>query len=91
MSTPKNNAVPDHSGTLQSSRRATANSTSSSLLDSMDAAAFCGIGLNNFLQRTRKGEIPALKYGRTWRFRQSDLVAWLEHQIMVQTQSRKGE
>lgn len=32
------------------------------------------------------GKIPAIKIGRTWRFRQVDLDAWLERHLKEETQ-----
>ena len=35
----------------------------------------------------RTGELPALRVGRQWRFRRSDLDAWLERQRSVTPRS----
>jgi excisionase family DNA binding protein len=35
----------------------------------------------------RTGELPALRVGRQWRFRRSDLDAWLERQRAFATHS----
>jgi len=30
------------------------------------------------VKKTEKGELPGFKVGREWRFRQEDIVAWIE-------------
>lgn len=30
------------------------------------------------LKKTEKGELPGFKMGRAWRFRQEDIVRWIE-------------
>ena len=75
----------------RNSRRATAKHESSVLLDSLEGAALCGMGINAFLALARSGVIPALKHGRTWRFRRADVMDWLDRQISVQTQARQEQ
>ena len=33
----------------------------------------------------RQGDLPAVRVGRQWRFRQTDLDAWLDHQRLCRT------
>jgi excisionase family DNA binding protein len=58
------------------------------LLDHKQAAQFLG-GLHpKALQRmARRGEIPCYKLGRYWRFRASELNAWLTVQSRSQSPS----
>ena len=37
----------------------------------------------------RRGDIPALKVGRNWRFHKSSLDQWLRDRVQEQTQERK--
>ena len=32
------------------------------------------------IKKAEKGELPAFKIGRGWRFRQEDIVRWIEEQ-----------
>jgi excisionase family DNA binding protein len=41
------------------------------------AAEFLQTGRNTLLRKARRGELPAAKLGREWRFRRADLDAWL--------------
>jgi excisionase family DNA binding protein len=74
---------------IRSNSRATAKSLSSSVLDSLAAAAHLGLGINALLGHARSGEIPASRRGRIWRFRRADLEAWLESETTQQTNARR--
>jgi excisionase family DNA binding protein len=41
------------------------------------AAAFLQTSRDTLLRKARRGELPAAKLGREWRFRRADLDAWL--------------
>lgn len=48
------------------------------LLDAEAAAEFLGISAYTVRQWAREREIPAVRLGRLWRFRESALAAWIE-------------
>jgi excisionase family DNA binding protein len=50
------------------------------LLDSAQAAFFLGIHRKTLQRIIRSDQMPALRVGRLWRFRKSDLNAWLDSQ-----------
>jgi len=41
------------------------------------AAEFLQTSRDTLLRKARRGELPAAKLGREWRFRRADLDAWL--------------
>jgi len=47
------------------------------LIDCEKAAELLGIHPKTLQQMARQGRIPAKKVGRSWRFRTSELDAWL--------------
>lgn len=53
------------------------------LLKPIIAARFLGIHRSTVQCMAREGRLPALKIGRLWRFRQSDLEAWIESKLNV--------
>jgi hypothetical protein len=57
------------------------------LLDIESVARYLGISTRTAYERVRRGELPALKVGRLWRVRASDLQAWLERARAAQTAS----
>ena len=44
-----------------------------------EAARFLRIHPETLREKARKGEIPAAKVGREWRFSQEQVLAWIEH------------
>jgi excisionase family DNA binding protein len=47
------------------------------LLDSDEAAALLKIHPKTLQRMARRGEIPAIQIGKLWRFRASELNAWM--------------
>ena len=47
------------------------------LLDSKEAARLLGIHSKTLQQMARRGEVPAVRVGRFWRFRASVLDGWI--------------
>jgi excisionase family DNA binding protein len=47
------------------------------LLDIASVAAYLGVSERTVYNRVRSGDLPAIKVGRLWRIRASDLEAWL--------------
>ncbi|MFC6644435.1 helix-turn-helix domain-containing protein [Granulicella cerasi] len=41
-----------------------------------DAAAYLGIHEKTAIAMARRRELPAIRIGRLWRFREADLVQW---------------
>ena len=62
------------------------------LIDEKQAAQFLG-GLHpKTVQRmARRGEIPAIRIGRYWRYRASDLNRWIELKSSGQVSTRVNE
>ena len=48
------------------------------LLDSDEAAALLKIHPKTLQRMARRGEIPAIQIGKLWRFRASELNAWMQ-------------
>jgi len=48
------------------------------ILNAQEAADFLGAHLETVRRLARKGEIPAYKIGKDWRFRQEALISWAE-------------
>ncbi len=48
------------------------------LLNSHQAAQLLDINRKTLQKLTRRGEIPCFRVGKMWRFRTSDLNAWLD-------------
>jgi excisionase family DNA binding protein len=46
-----------------------------------DAATYLGIHEKTAIKMARLGQLPALRLGKHWRFRASDLTAWAEQQV----------
>ncbi len=53
------------------------------LLDAKSVASILGVHPHTVLKLARVGTLPAIRYARHWRFRKSDIVAWLEEQASV--------
>lgn len=52
------------------------------LLTLREAAEVLKIHQDTLKKRARAGEIPAMKIGKYWRFRLSDLDAWLKTKVV---------
>ena len=50
-------------------------------LDSREAAALLQIHPKTLQRLARKGEIRAMRIGKLWRFRASDLNAWVDFRL----------
>lgn len=57
------------------------NSRSEPLLDSNEAAELLGIHPKTLQRMARRREVPGLQIGKLWRFRMSELNAWLREKI----------
>lgn len=51
-----------------------------SFLTTEEVLAYLKITPRTIYRLIRDGELPAVRVGRQWRFRRSDLDAWLEQQ-----------
>lgn len=56
------------------------------LLSSEKASAILKIHPKVLERMAKRGEIPALKVGRYWRYRESDLEAWINSQVQLASQ-----
>ncbi len=52
-------------------------------LDSREAAALLQIHPKTLQRLARKGEIRAMRVGKLWRFRASDLVVWVHLRLKL--------
>lgn len=65
----------------QQQRRKT-QEASNDVLDSFEAAWFIGAHVETLRRLARRGEVPAYKVGKDWRFRRTALEAWCDsHQL----------
>jgi excisionase family DNA binding protein len=48
------------------------------LLNVKEVADFLQVNVTTVYTWAQSGQMPAIKLGRTWRFRQADLEAWLD-------------
>jgi excisionase family DNA binding protein len=51
------------------------------LLDSQEAARLLGIHPKTLKQMARRGEVPAVRIGKFWRFRASALDSWVRSAV----------
>jgi excisionase family DNA binding protein len=51
------------------------------LIDNIAAAELLGIHPKTLQRMARRGDIPAIRVGRYWRFRASQLDSWIESQL----------
>ena len=51
------------------------------LITNETAAALLGIHPKTLERMARRGEVPALKVGRYWRFRSTELDSWVRSKI----------
>jgi len=59
------------------------------LLDSEEAAALLKIDDKSLQAMARAGQVPALKIGKLWRFRASELDKWVRSKISCGNHSRR--
>jgi excisionase family DNA binding protein len=53
---------------------------SSSFLDASSVAEFLGVSRRWVMEHTRTGNLPALRFGKVFRYKMSAIEAWLEGQ-----------
>ncbi len=46
-----------------------------------EAAAYLRLHSKTVIRKAREGQIPAIRIGKHWRFRASDLTAWAASQV----------
>jgi excisionase family DNA binding protein len=56
------------------------------LLTPVAAGVYLGVHEKTAIRMAREGSIPALRLGKHWRFRRSDLESWVESQVKSQCQ-----
>ncbi len=55
-----------------------------SLLTLNEAASLLRLHPDTLKRRARQGAIPAIRMGKYWRFRESELDAWVRQQVRLQ-------
>ncbi len=65
--------------------------TEEQLMGTEDVARYLNVHFKTVMHLVESGELPAYKVGRVWRYRKSDVDAWLEARKHVpgQEQSKK--
>jgi excisionase family DNA binding protein len=63
--------------------------TDGEILTLDEVAAYLKAGKRTVYRLAQKGEIPAFKLGGTWRFRRSELDAWIAESIRQKTDEAK--
>jgi excisionase family DNA binding protein len=63
--------------TLKRSREQRIAAMDKNILDVEGAAALLGVSTRTIYTLARKGEIPATRVGRAWRFARQNLIAWV--------------
>ncbi len=53
---------------------------SSTFLDASSVAEFLGVSRRWVMEHTRTGELPALRFGKVFRYKMSAIEAWVEEQ-----------
>ncbi len=53
---------------------------SSTFLDASSVAEFLGVSRRWVMEHTRTGDLPALRFGKVFRYKMSAIEAWLEGQ-----------
>jgi excisionase family DNA binding protein len=61
-------------------RRYGAPAKSSSFVDASSVAEFLGVSRRWVMEHTRSGDLPALRFGKVFRYKMSAIEAWLEGQ-----------
>jgi excisionase family DNA binding protein len=51
------------------------------LLDAKKVGRLLGLHPQTVQRLARSRELPALRYGRIWRFRRSDVEAWIQSRV----------
>jgi excisionase family DNA binding protein len=57
------------------------------VIDSEEAATFLNINPKTLQKMARKGEVPAYRIGKLWKFRISDLDEWLRSKLISKCHS----
>ena len=60
------------------------------LLNVKQVAQYLQLKESTIYSWAQDGKIPAIKIGRTWRFRRSDLDTWLERHLKAEEESAKA-
>ncbi len=57
------------------------------VLNTKDAAIYLGAHIETIRRLARRGEIPAYKIGKDWRYRKKALTEWIESQSLSRNNS----
>ena len=55
--------------------------TDDQLMSVQELATFLNVNISTVYQWSQRGQIPAMKIGKMWRYRRSDVEAWLTQHI----------
>ena len=64
--------------------------TEEMLLNVKQVAQYLQLKESTIYSWAQDGKIPAIKIGRTWRFRRADLDSWLERHLKRDNDERTG-
>lgn len=64
--------------------------TQDTLLNVKQVAEYLQLKESTIYSWAQDGKIPAIKIGRTWRFRRTDLDSWLERHLKHETSVDEG-
>lgn len=64
--------------------------TDSEILTLDEVATYLKAGKRTVYRLAQKGEIPAFKLGGTWRFRHSELDAWIAESIKTKREQEQS-
>ncbi len=64
--------------------------SSETLLNVKQVAEYLQLKESTIYSWAQDGKIPAIKIGRTWRFRRSDLDSWLERHLKGEESVAEG-
>ena len=62
--------------------------TNDDILKAQDAANLLGAHIETIRRMARKGDLPAFKVGKDWRFRRTDLLKWIKQRSNLRKMPR---
>ena len=60
------------------------------LMSVKELAAYLQVDVSSIYLWSQRGQIPAMKVGKMWRYRRSEIDAWLESRRSQPTEREKG-
>lgn len=59
------------------------------LIDAAEVAAVLGVSIREVQELAKRGDLPAFKVGRLWRFRLTEVEAWIAEQRPLSAKAAK--